>query len=516
MKINYLFRGNRFLILACLSGFLLALSFPRFDFSACAWLALIPLFLVIDEKPFAGGFWTGFCFFAAALYWVNIVMTTYGGMNLFFSFAAYLMLCVYLALYFGAATWSAWRLRKAFGLPYWLSLPFLWVAAEYLRSFLFSGFPWVNLGYSQYRHLLMIQSADLFGVYSLTFLIILVNAGLAHFYAVIRNRSLRMQDGLVVAVLIGCFSANVFYGIYRLEQSPDVREKSIHAVVVQGNIDQSIKWDPAYQKATLERYQRLSEEAVAKERADLVIWPESAAPFYFNEGEELSDMVRGIPGKIDAELLFGAPAYEISNRRARYLNSAFLMSKAGKELGRSDKIHLVPFGEYNPFGRFFPFLEKMVAGIGDFSPGTIKPLPFEKGKAGVLICFEAIFPEIARNYTRKGCDLLVNITNDAWFGHSSAPFQHLSMTLFRAVENRVWIARAANTGISAFIAPSGRVVSQTGIFKTLSLSAEIGLGSRATLYNRIGDAVPAVFLLLSGLAIFTAQFRLYRKKEQAR
>ena len=153
----------------------------------------------------------------------------------------------------------------------------------------------------------------------------------------------------------------------------------------------------------------------------------------------------------------------------------------------------------------------MVAGIGDFSPGTLKPLPFEQGKAGVLVCFEAIFPDIARSYTRMGCDILVNITNDAWFGRSSAPYQHLSMTLFRAVENRIWIARAANTGISAFIAPSGRVVSQTEIFQTLSLGAEIGLGSRPTLYNRIGDSVPVIFLAFSGLALFTA---LIRKKRQ--
>ena len=453
MKFYQLYCTNRLLIWACLSGFLLALSFPSFGFSACAWLALVPLFLVFEKKPFAGGFYTGLCFFAVALYWVNIVMTTYGGMNLFFSFAVYLMLVVYLALFFGVATWSAGCLRKAYGLPAWLSLPVLWVAAEYLRSFLFSGFPWVNLGYSQHQYLFMIQSADLFGVYGLTFLIVLVNAGIAHIVSAIRGGSLRAVGWLVPTVIIGCFSANVLYGVFRLAQPLEARAKSIRAVVVQGNIDQSIKWDPGYQQATVERYQRLSEKAVAKERADLLIWPESATPFYFNEGGGLSEMVREIPRKIDAELVFGAPAYEISNRQVRYLNSAFLLSKEGKELGRSDKVHLVPFGEYNPFGRFLPFLEKLVAGIGDFSPGTLKPLPFEQGKAGVLICFEAIFPEIARSYSRMGCDLLVNITNDAWFGHSSAPFQHLSMTLFRAVENRIWIARAANTGVSAFIAP---------------------------------------------------------------
>ena len=205
MKFNQLYRSNQALIWACLSGSFLALSFPRFGFSTCAWLALVPLFLIFEKKPFAAGFSAGFCFFAATLYWVNIVMTTYGGMNLFFSFAVYLMLVVYLALFFGAATWSAWRLRQAYGLPAWVSLPVLWVAAEYLRSFLFSGFPWVNLGYSQHQNLVMIQSADLFGVYGLTFLIVLVNAGVAHLVAAIRSCSLRATGWLVPAVVIGCF-----------------------------------------------------------------------------------------------------------------------------------------------------------------------------------------------------------------------------------------------------------------------------------------------------------------------
>ena len=316
-------------------------------------------------------------------------------------------------------------------------------------------------------------------------------------------------------MVVAVFSGNLFYGSYRLAQPLDTREKSIRAVVVQGNIDQSIKWDPGYQRGTIERYRRLSEKSVQAEKADLIIWPESATPFYFQEGEELSEEVRQVTRDSGAELLFGAPAYEISNKTVRYLNSAFLLSKEGKILGRSDKIHLVPFGEYNPFGRFLPFLEKMVAGIGDFSPGSPNLLPLETGQAGVLVCFEAIFPEIARNYVRMGCELLVNITNDAWFGRSSAPYQHLSMTLFRAVENRIWVARAANTGISAFIAPSGRVVSQTDIFQTLSLGAEIGLGSRVTLYNRIGDSVPAVFLIFSCLGLFAAQITRTKKNKKA-
>jgi apolipoprotein N-acyltransferase len=170
-------------------------------------------------------------------------------------------------------------------------------------------------------------------------------------------------------------------------------------------------------------------------------------------------------------------------------------------LGRSDKVHLVPFGEYVPLGRLLPFIDKLVVGIGDFSPGTIEPLPLDGHRLGVLVCFEGIFPELARESVAKGSELLVNITNDAWFGRSSAPYQHLAMTRFRAVENRVWVARAANTGISALISPSGRIPAQTKIFETTVLAGKVGLGARPSFYTRHGDVLPTIMLALSGIGL---------------
>jgi apolipoprotein N-acyltransferase len=384
------------------------------------------------------------------------------------------------------------------------------VSLEFLRSFLLSGFPWASLGYSQQSHLALIQSVDLCGVYGLSFLLVLVNATLADTVPVLARRTLSTLPWKGIAVAAILFAANFGYGYLRLEQDLDGRERTLSVALVQGNIDQSVKWDPANQQNTITTYRNLSLDADRQQKTDLLVWPESATPFYFQDGGPLSDAVVATARTADAWLLFGSPAFEFVNRRPRYLNSAFLLSDDGQLLGRSDKVHLVPFGEYVPLGKYLPFIDKLVVGIGDFSPGTISPLPMNGAEVGVLVCYEAIFPELAREWVRQGSDLLVNITNDAWFGRSSAPYQHLAMTRFRAIENRIWIARAANTGISAFIAPSGRITAQSPIFKTLYLQGEVGLGARPTLYTRFGDVFPALSLLLSVVWLVKTRRRLDR------
>jgi apolipoprotein N-acyltransferase len=214
---------------------------------------------------------------------------------------------------------------------------------------------------------------------------------------------------------------------------------------------------------------------------------------------------------LNASLLVGSPAYQQSSDGYQYFNSAYLLSPSGAEVGRSDKKHLVPFGEYVPFGKLLGFIEKLVVGVGDFSPGEIRPLPLNGHSLGVLICYEAIFPKLARDYVRQGSDLLVNLTNDAWFGRSSAPYQLLAMTRFRAIENRIWIARAANTGISALISPAGSVAISGPIFEELQLSGSVGLGVEATFYTKYGDLFAYVCLVISG--IFIVILLLVRKNK---
>ena len=499
-------RPDRSTLIALGSGLLLALAFPRLNLAPLAWVALVPMVLVMERHPFRSGFAAGVGFFGLVLYWLNIVMTTYGQMHPVFSLAAYLMLVIYLALFFGAATWAACRLREYLGWSIILTLPVFWVGFEFVRSFLFSGFPWASLGYSQISLLPLVQSADLTGVYGISFLLLLSNAALAQLIQARRSRQPLPWLGLGVTLLL--FAANAGYGLLRLQQDLDSREQTVKVGLVQGNIDQAVKWDPGYQQATVERYGQLSRQLVAESAVDLIIWPESATPFYFQEGGPLATQVSAVAGDTGTELLFGSPAYEVVTRRPRYLNSAFMLSAQGEVLGRSDKIHLVPFGEYVPLGRYLPFINKLVVGIGDFSPGTVNPLPLGENLVGVLVCFEGIFPELARDYVREGSQLLINITNDAWFGRSSAPAQHLAMTRFRALENRIWVARAANTGISALIAPSGRLTLETPIFETLAVSGTVGLGAQPTIYTRFGDLLP-IFCLLLGLAGLVQTRRRY-------
>lgn len=488
---------------ALVSGLLLALAFPRPDLAPLAWFGMVPLLLVCGRRPFASGFVAGVGFFGLVLYWLNIVMVHYGHLHPVLSGVAYLLLTGFLALYFAVAVWAARYLQARLALAVPLTLPILWVALEFLRSFFLTGFPWALLGYSQQSLLPMIQSADLLGPYGLSFLLVLCNATLAALAGWLRRgRRVPFPRLALIATLV-LFAGNLAYGHFRLARHPDRRAATLQTVLAQGNIDQSVKWDPAYQWGTVDIYRRLS-SVEPDAAARLIIWPESAVPFFFQEPGLLSGRVRqtAVDGK--SWLLFGSPAFEDINRRRHYLNSAFLLSPSGEVLGRSDKVHLVPFGEYVPLKSILPFIDKLVVGIGEFSPGAISPLPMNGHKIGVLVCFEGIFPELAREYVRRGSDLLVNITNDAWFGRSSAPYQHLAMARFRAVENRIWLARAANTGISALISPSGRITARSGLFERTSVQGSVGLGSRPTLYNRLGDIFPTLCGLASLVGLLLA------------
>ncbi|HMB16753.1 MAG TPA: apolipoprotein N-acyltransferase [Pelovirga sp.] len=488
-------RIDRSLLLAACSGGLLALSFPRPDFYPLAWVALVPLLLVMEKRPFATGFAAGLAFFAAVLYWLNIVMTTFGGLDPFSSLVAYLLLITYLALFFGAATWLAGRCKKRLGLPVLLSLPVIWVALEFLRGWLLTGFPWALIGYSQQNFSLAIQSADVTGVYGVGLVLVAVNALIAQL--ILQPKQLFSRWAVVgVALLLG---SHFGYGVWRSGQLSDERPEQLQVALIQGNFEQSQKWDPALQQVTIDRYLSLSQQALL-DHPDLLIWPEAATPFYLQEPSPLADQVHDLPKRSGVPLLVGTPAYQVAaTGEYHYLNSAFLIGSDGLRRARSDKVHLVPFGEYVPLGPLLSFIDKLVVGVGDFVPGAIVSLPLGEHQLGVLVCYEVIFPYLARQHVQQGTDLLVNITNDAWFGRSSAPYQHLAMARFRAIENRIWLARSANTGISALMAPSGEVVLSGPIFETLQMTGKVGLGAVPTFYTRFGDLFAFACLLLTAL-----------------
>jgi len=495
---------SRELAIAAGSGLLLALAFPLPDLSVLAWVALVPLLLIMPKRPFLCGYAAGIGFFAAALYWLNIVMVTYGRLHPLLSVLAYLLLSAYLALFFGLAVWTTERIRRRLQLPLTLVFPLAWVACELLRAFLLTGFPWVLLGYSQHNFLPLIQSADLFGVYGVSALVALGNAAIAEWIALRKDKSGAVMARRSLAVFALLLLLNLGYGLFRLG-SPAEPDAAVPVGLVQGNIDQSIKWDPAYQQSTVATYLDLSQKALA-DGAELLVWPESATPFYFQEETPMSRRVREVVAEPGRYLLLGSPAYERYPGGVRYLNSAFLLARGGI-LGRSDKIHLVPFGEYVPLGKFLPFIDKLVAGIGDFSPGFVTSLPLNGSKVSVLVCYEAIFPELARAQVAAGSHLLINITNDAWFGRSSAPWQHLAMARFRAVENRRWLVRAANTGVSAIIAPGGQVVAQSPLFKKALVTGDAAFCSTRTVYTAIGDLLPLLSLLICAFWLWRCRRR---------
>jgi apolipoprotein N-acyltransferase len=278
--------------------------------------------------------------------------------------------------------------------------------------------------------------------------------------------------------------------------------------LVQGNIDQSVKWDESFQKETLKIYDKLSLR-VSEEKPDLIIWPETATPFFFQDAKEYQPLVLDIPKKTNTFLLFGTPSYKIQKGKVNHYNSAYLLSPSGELVGKYDKIHLVPFGEYVPMQDLLFFLGSLGEGIGDFKSGEeIYSFSIPQGHFGVLICFEIIFPDLCRRFVKKGANFLVTMTNDAWFGKTSAPYQHFSMATFRAVENRVFVVRAANTGITGFIDPRGKILKQGGIFTEEAMNGMIRLSKDKTFYTLYGD----VFAwCCSACSAFLLAWALFRK-----
>jgi apolipoprotein N-acyltransferase len=494
------------IFLSLLSGLILLLAFPNFNLEILAWGGFIPLFWAIRKKsPSQAAFlgWlSGFAFFTGLLPWIYNVLSHYGHLPGPVSVFFVVLLTAYLALFFSAfAFLLRWTQTKA-DLPKILLAPALWVSLEYLRGVLFSGFPWALLGYSQFLTLPVVQIADITGVYGISFLIMLMNVAFFRVLEVSVDRSLRpaLKEILAAGLLLVLSGA---YGYWRLGEIPPQNKQGtpLRIVLAQGNIPQDIKWEPKFQGETVETYADLTERAAGDGRPDLIIWPETATPFFFQDSSFFRSRILDLARKTGAPLLFGSPAFERQGREIYYFNSAFLISPEKKTLGRYDKIHLVPFGEYAPLSGILGFTRDIIGAMGDFhSGGEVKSLAIPQGKFGVLICYEAIFPDLTRRFVHKGAQFLVNITNDAWFGRTAAPFQHISMARLRAIENRVPIARAANTGISGFIDPAGRLIQSSELFTKTTLSGTIYLKNRWSFYTRFGDVF--VYLCIGYTILF--------------
>jgi apolipoprotein N-acyltransferase len=329
--------------------------------------------------------------------------------------------------------------------------------------------------------------ADLAGVYGISFVLALSSALLFRMIFASKHQRKKVTPLIATLLLVGLVSVVYGYGRWRLATSESHQDQSFKVALVQGNVSQDTKWDPAFQQATLEKYVRLTNE-IAKQQPDLVVWPETATPFYFLADRQNTKTLIQEVQKLKKPLLFGSPAYHRKGTELRLYNRAYLLDGDGMVTGYYDKIHLVPFGEYVPWKKILFFVDKLVQAAGNFASGKqARVLEVSAARVGVLICYEAIFPKLSRDLANGGANLLVNITNDAWFGRSSAPHQHLSMAALRAVENRIPIARCANTGISAFIDARGRILQKTGLYENATLLATLQLGNGTTIYTRYGN-----------------------------
>ncbi|QJA05778.1 apolipoprotein N-acyltransferase [Thermosulfurimonas marina] len=438
---------------ALLSGGLLILAFPAPGLWPLVFGALVPLFTALPGRSLREALGLGLLaftvFFFGLLYWIPGVMIRFGGLSRPLALSVHLLLCLYLALYSALAVAGAAAL-KAFerpGLLPGLLLGAFWLAGEYLRGRLLTGFPWEPLSGALAPVPLLLQPAALVGALGLSLLPLWVNYAL---FAALPPR--RRRAPLLAAFFL--LGATVLYGWRAL--SLEVPVFPVRVALIQGNIPQEIKWRPGEERRSLERYLELSRKALAC-GPDFLVWPETALPFPFPYGGLTGELLKGIRS-LGRPVLFGAPRAVHTEKGWDLRNSLVALSPEGKPLGVYDKEHLVPFGEYVPFEDKFPWLRNLAVASGDYTPGRGSGVLEVAGvRVGALICFENAFAPLARARVRAGADLLLVITNDAWFGRSAALRQHFDQSILRAVETRRWVIQVANTGLSGVIDPYGRV-----------------------------------------------------------
>ncbi len=489
-----------------ISAILLILAFPLKESWILSWGALIPLMIALDDKNLKDSFWlgyvSGFIFFLGTMYW--LIHVTLLGM---------LLMVVYLAVYFGLFGCGYYYFRnkslflKLFALPSW------WVVLEYIRAHMLTGFDWGSLGYSQYKNLWMIQIADITGMYGISFLVVMLNVfikdvGLARF---LQRRDELKKSAALACLIVG--SLLIFVGLYGFfkTRSMDIKSWPLSVAVVQANIPQEMKWKKSFWPTIMNRYKQLTVQ-VAREHPRLIIWPETSFPGFLWEDKKLFEELERFVVDLKIPLLVGA----ITEKDKNYFNSALLISAEGKLVQQYDKVHLVPFGEFIPFRSSFPFLSSL-APIADFTAGkeySIFVMPSDSIAAqdpkpfAVLICFEDAVSELSRASVLNGAQWLVNMTNDAWFKDTNAPFLHLQASVFRAIENRRPVVRAANTGVSGFIDQKGRIIKLVqdaqgkNTFVAETSVGLISVNQEKTIYTQWGDIFVGACALLLLISIF--------------
>jgi apolipoprotein N-acyltransferase len=474
------------------------------------WIALAPLLVAVFERPrsrpsfqpqraFALGVIAGAGYFGGTVYWTGTTIRTFGGLSWPVATLAASLLIAYLALFPGLFALALAWLDSKFGSRAVMLAPAVWVTTELGRTYVWSGFPWLLLGYSQTTVLPVAQFASVAGVFGLSALVALVSGALSY-VVIVRSRGSIVTLAAVALLLIAVTS----WGSYRLRNGTlTERGRPMRVALVQGNIPQDQKWNAAVANQIFETYLALTRDA-ARQRAELVIWPESSTPFYFEEDVASGNRIRQMVRETGIELLFGSDQMEHSTPPA-YYNSAFLMRRDGSTAAVYRKMHLVPFGEFVPLKSLLFFVGRLVESAGDFTPGrSMVMLPTRVGLISTAICYEIVYPGLVRAAVLGGSQLLTTITNDAWYGYSSAPYQHFLQASMRSIEQGRYLARSANTGISGFVDPYGRVLQQSRIFERTVLMGEIRMLDDRTVYGRIGDLCAYACAALTAAALLAA------------
>jgi apolipoprotein N-acyltransferase len=496
-------------LLVLLSAGLQILIFPLPGIYPLCWVAFVPLMVALlraripetlqlpgapvllparSVQAFALAYVCGILWYAGTCYWIYATMHRYGGLSRPVALIILILFCLYLGLYHGifGLLLALIAGQSSFSRGALLAAPFLWVAVELARTRI-TGFPWNLLGITQVVNIPLARIAAATGVYGVSFEIILVNTALAAAFLLGRDkRSMLLVAGLSAAVVL---QAGRWI-------NPPALPTDHAALLVQANIPilESADWTKEYFEGTLRDLIWLSLNPPGAEPSrhfDLIVWPESPAPFYTSD-PYFRDHLSSVTRQTQSWLLTGSigtrNATEEPQQATQVHNSAALVSPNGEWVARYDKVHLVPFGEYVPFKKALPFMDMLTKEIGDFQRGTSRaPLAADGTKIAVLICYESIFPDEVREFVAKGAQLLLNISNDGWYGDSGAYAQHFNQTRMRAIENNRWLLSDTNTGVTASVDPYGRVVTRAERKIRTALVVPYALVNRTSFYTRHGD-----------------------------
>ncbi|SME91255.1 apolipoprotein N-acyltransferase [Desulfovibrio gilichinskyi] len=489
------------------------LHFPAAALGFPLALGIIAFSKCSPREALKRGWITGTFACLACLYWLAYPIGVYGNISWFLAVPCPILMAMAVGAYYGVYTLILnIASRKLPPLFLCIFSAVLWSTMELAQGYFFTGFPWMTFSSAFSYWPQSIQGAAFVGAYGLSGLLISVTTGIL----------IWKTSHLAKAWSVGILAILVMLGVLRtVPETFSTLHSTGNATIgiVQGNINQGLKWDAKYQVATLNKYIRLSKSLPAK--PDLIIWPETAMPFQIQDPNELRATLVNFTKESDTPLLTGAPGYILhpKTRSFSLYNRAFLIDPHKTTLDWYDKSHLVPFGEYIPLKKYLP-IDKLVQGVGDFIPGDdTSPLISRNLAMGILICYEGIFPELAQERVAQGANLLINISNDAWYGKTSAPYQHLGLVSLRAVEQGRYLIRCTNTGISACIDPLGNITDSTGLFVNAAVLTNPELITGKTFFSANYELItygPLVLTFLFIIWIAIAPVSSTNKKNRKR